>query len=168
MWAKHVLCDVFGKEKGDSRHLYSGFRELSFHGQHFPGIHIRVVGLTEGLLQLFQLVGSENSPVGRPKAHIWVHVRRRWPGFPDVGDPVPAFLHPKRPHHGNWISHLEFLASGKSRSLIQTKQNSLTGFSSWMNSINILRRSILKVHKIVSLKCWKDYPTASCESELCS
>ena len=46
-------------------HLYSVFWEFSLHSQHFPGIHIRVVGLTEGLLQLFQLVGSENSPAER-------------------------------------------------------------------------------------------------------
>lgn len=164
MWEKHVLRDVFGKEKGDSRHLYSVFRELSFHGQHFPGIHIRVVGLTEGLLQLFQLVGSENSPVGRPKAHIWVHVRRRWPGFPDVEDPVPAFLHPKRPHHGNWISHLWIFSLWK----VQKFDSNKTEFFNIVFLLDdfyqlILRRSILKVHKIVSLKCYKDYPTASCE-----
>lgn len=59
-----MVSGYFGEERGPL-HLYSVFGEFSLHGQHFPGIHIRVVGLTEGLLQLFQLVGGENGPAGR-------------------------------------------------------------------------------------------------------
>ena len=67
---------VFGKEKGDARYLNSVFREFSFYSQHFPSIHIRIVGLTECLLQLFQLVSRENCPVGSPKICVWACVHR--------------------------------------------------------------------------------------------
>jgi hypothetical protein len=43
-------------------YLYPVLRELCLHGQHLPGVNIRVVGFIEGLLQLLQLVRGEYGP----------------------------------------------------------------------------------------------------------
>lgn len=50
-----------GKKHG---YLYPVFWQLCFHGQHLSSIHVRVVGLIEGLFQLLQLVGCEDCPEG--------------------------------------------------------------------------------------------------------
>lgn len=52
-------------------YLYPVFRELCLHGQHLSGVHVRVVGLVEGLLQLLQLVGREHRPEDRQTTRMF-------------------------------------------------------------------------------------------------
>lgn len=52
-------------------HLDSVLRQLRLHGQHLPGVHVRVVGFMEGLLQLLQLVGREHRPAERREVSCW-------------------------------------------------------------------------------------------------
>lgn len=54
-----------------SSHLDSVLRQLRLHGQHLPGVHVRVVGFMEGLLQLLQLVGREHRPAERRDVSCW-------------------------------------------------------------------------------------------------
>lgn len=46
-----------------SSHLNSDLWEAHFHGELLAAVHIRVVGLLEGTLQLMQLVGGEGGAV---------------------------------------------------------------------------------------------------------
>lgn len=41
-------------------YLYSVFGQVGFDRQHFASVHVRIVGLFEGLLQLVELVAGEN------------------------------------------------------------------------------------------------------------
>lgn len=44
-------------------HLNTYFREVDLHGELFPGVDVRVVGLFERSLELVQLIGREGRPV---------------------------------------------------------------------------------------------------------
>lgn len=46
-----------------SSYLNSDFREVHLHGQLLSTVHVWVVGLLEGTLQLMQLVGGESGAV---------------------------------------------------------------------------------------------------------
>lgn len=46
-----------------SSHLHSDLREVHLHGQLLSAVHVRVVGLLKGTLQLVQLVGGEGGAV---------------------------------------------------------------------------------------------------------
>lgn len=55
-----TLARAFG---GTSSYLDSDLREVHLHGELLAAVHIRVVGLLEGTLQLMQLVGGEGGAV---------------------------------------------------------------------------------------------------------
>lgn len=46
-----------------SSHLHSDLGEVHLHGQLLSAVHVRVVGLLKGTLQLVQLVGGEGGAV---------------------------------------------------------------------------------------------------------
>lgn len=59
------------------RHLYPVLRQLRFHGEHLARIHIGVVRLVEGLLELLQLVWREHSPAEPEPEHEPEHTRKQ-------------------------------------------------------------------------------------------
>lgn len=44
-------------------HLDPHFRKIDFHSELLPGVHVRIMRLLEGSLELVQLVGGEGRPV---------------------------------------------------------------------------------------------------------
>lgn len=162
-WCEINLFSVepLGRRR-DPRHLYSVFRELSLHGQHFPGIHVRVVGRAECLLQLFQLLGSEDSPAGKPRTHMGTCPQEA--ARPPPEQAWACRLHCAHPkgHPGVPGYHIGTISLWK----VQKFGSNKTEFFSTFFLINkfhqlILTRPSLKAHTIVSLKCFRDCPAAS-------
>lgn len=70
--ARPAVIEVAAKtpDYGKHTHLYAILRQLRLHGQSLARVDVRIVGLVEGLLELFHLIAGENGPaaaVARPK-----------------------------------------------------------------------------------------------------